>query len=328
MDSTFHQTSGSEELGPTPMARARGMVVLGVDGSPRNRAAVGWAAREARQSDMGLMVVAVLPRGDVMPPLAPAWVQERALVRAAMVEEQARRRTRPPRRVFRLALGSPGPELAHAARPGDLVVVGKRGAGTLERIRVGSTSLSAATFVRVPLAVVPHTWQDAGAGPAEDHGHVVVGVDGSGRRGKDGPALDFAFSRTARQGADLLVFSGWELPPMHGWSSRDTADWSREREARLQELLRPWTDRYPQVRVGVRAETTAPTRGLLEAARGARLIVVGRGTRRGPLERLSLGGTARRVLQEATCPVVVAPLVPATFSPEDALNHNAQEFVA
>lgn len=301
-----------------------GLVVLGVDGSTRNRPAVAWATREAREAGLGLLVVAVLPRSDVTPPRQPAWVQERVLIRAALVEDRVRRPDRPFRRAFRLASGIPGPELARSARPGDVVVVGRRGGGSLQRLRVGSTSLSAATFVRVPLVVVPDDWDQA----RQSAGHLLVGVDGSGRRGRDGPALDFAFARAARLGVPLLVFSGWELPPLHRWSAADASAWAREQETRLGRLLAPWLQRFPRVRAGVRAETTAPAAGLLHAAHGAQLVIVGRGTRRGALERLSLGSTARRVLQQATCPVAVVPFVASAFSSQQAHHHNAQEFVA
>jgi nucleotide-binding universal stress UspA family protein len=318
--------SADETVRATPVRTRQpsGLVLVGVDGSPRNRAAIAWTVREARETGLGLLAVTVLPSSDRTPPPQPAWVAHRALLRASLVEERLRNRHRPPDKAFLLASGTPGPALARSARPGDLVVVGKRGAGTLQRLRIGSTSLSAATFVRVPLIMVPESWdQGAHAGA-----HLVVGVDGSGRHGKDGPALDLAFSRAARLGVPVLVFLGLELPPLHRWSVAELTSQAREREARLTALLGEWTRRFPRVQVGVRAATTAPTVGLLDAARGAQLLIVGRGTRRGALERLSLGSTARRVLQEATCPVAVAPLVPSAFSPEDALNHHDQESVA
>jgi nucleotide-binding universal stress UspA family protein len=77
-----------------------------------------------------------------------------------------------------------------------------------------------------------------------------------------------------------------------------------ERKA-LDEALRPWRDRYPQVPVTEHVEMGSAGQVLLAAAAHAHLVVVGRHASRpvGP----RIGSVAHALLHHAPCPVAVVP---------------------
>jgi nucleotide-binding universal stress UspA family protein len=76
----------------------------------------------------------------------------------------------------------------------------------------------------------------------------------------------------------------------------------------LAESVAGLRDRYPDLVIHRRLETDIePAQALLDAAGGARLLVIGsRG--RGALSRLVLGSTAHAVLLHAPCPTIVTRL--------------------
>jgi nucleotide-binding universal stress UspA family protein len=81
--------------------------------------------------------------------------------------------------------------------------------------------------------------------------------------------------------------------------------------ALLAREMRPWQRAYPSVPVKAAVFTGAAADGLLRAARGARLLVVGAHT--APGLRALLGSTSLDLVGRATCPVAVRqPLAAAT----------------
>src|SRR5262249_1843832 len=136
---------------------------------------------------------------------------------------------------------------------------------------------------------------------------VVVGQHG----GPDdsAPTLGFAFATAAARGAAVRVVRAWSLPPVFAYSPGsmkllDEAGGMEpyERKA-LDEALRPWRDRYPQVPVTEHVEMGSAGQVLLAAAAHAQLVVVGRHASRpvGP----RIGSVAHALLHHAPCPVAV-----------------------
>ncbi|MGZ4704148.1 MAG: universal stress protein, partial [Acidimicrobiales bacterium] len=70
MTATTGFTTGTVETSTGPWARAHGPVVVAVDGSERNRAAVAWAATEAGR--LGVQLVLVTAVDDSALPV-PHW---------------------------------------------------------------------------------------------------------------------------------------------------------------------------------------------------------------------------------------------------------------
>ncbi|MFD5463665.1 universal stress protein [Kitasatospora sp. NPDC127059] len=132
---------------------------------------------------------------------------------------------------------------------------------------------------------------------------VVVGVDGSS---SSYAALRWAIRHATRIGGVVDAVGAWEPPSHYGWSAPvvDTSfdkDLAQQRFAdELRDVLGP--DR--PVPVQERLVMGDPSDVLLDAARGAELLVVGSHGRSG-FTRALLGSVSTRCAQHADCPVVI-----------------------
>jgi nucleotide-binding universal stress UspA family protein len=141
-------------------------------------------------------------------------------------------------------------------------------------------------------------------------GRIVVGVDGSSR--SEG-ALRWAIEQAQLSGAVVEAVSSWQDPATSGYglgflpvpSGEDS--WAALTEKYLQESVAEVVGRTAgTVKIVTRVEQGHPAQVLLDAARGARLLVVGtRG--HGTLAGVLLGSVSQHVVQHASCPVVVVP---------------------
>jgi nucleotide-binding universal stress UspA family protein len=145
------------------------------------------------------------------------------------------------------------------------------------------------------------------------HG-ILVGVDGSGHSNK---ALEWAVREAAVREVPLTVLTVHQ--PLVGYSGTAVlylGDAERTEEAeqaarqaakqQLDTALARVTGTVKPPAVDVRAVTGIPAEGLLSAAAGADMIVVGsRGA--GGFTRLLMGSVAAQVTHHAHCPVVVVP---------------------
>ena len=134
---------------------------------------------------------------------------------------------------------------------------------------------------------------------------VVVGVDGSAGSRR---ALRRAAAEAIAHQATLVVVMAWGLFDQPGGGSFDPHyDAGRARDA-LQQIV---DDEVApsQSEVVVQVVNDLPARALLEAGRGAWLLVVGsRGL--GGFQGLLLGSVSQQVVHHATCPVLVVPEPP------------------
>jgi nucleotide-binding universal stress UspA family protein len=136
----------------------RPRVVVGVDGSEASAAAVRWAVDETQRRDADLVVVHAwqLPFTGPYPYMASSSEVPRyeADARRLLDEVVARLSTpRPPVPV--LHLGSPASAVLEAGGLADLIVVGARGVGGVERLLLGSTSTQVVHHAACPVVVVP-----------------------------------------------------------------------------------------------------------------------------------------------------------------------------
>lgn len=284
-------------------------VVVGVDGSERNLAAVDWAAQEARDRGLALLLVGVASPGSSSAGVWPgdATLQYAEAETAAILGRAAGRVTRAdgPATDTLVRIGEPAHELREVSRPDDLVVVGRRGIGLVEQLVLGSTSLDLAGSSIGPLVVVPDGWSAREPGPDAGGSPVVAGIDGTVR---DEAVLEHAFERAAREGARLVVVAAAQLPGFYAWESGELDRWAKEAEDRLTEEMVPWARRFPDVALECRAPVRGAAVAILGAARNARIVVLGRYA--GPRHVASLSGlsTSRKVLHHARCPVAVVPV--------------------
>jgi nucleotide-binding universal stress UspA family protein len=283
---------------------AAGTVVVGVDGSEPSLQAVRWAAEEAAARGVALVVCCVAVAGTEERPmlwdgqmlvLVPA---DDVLRRAVEVVTESAADVVVTGDVLR---GDPAQQLLHRARGAELLVVGARGLGAFVGLLVGSVSEHVAGNAPCPVVVVR-------AEPSPDL-PVLVGVDGSAA---NQPAVGFAFAAAARRGVELVALAAAEpqwVAPAIGSSappavSVDIAGLRDAVRGRLDDAVRQWTDRYPDVPVQRVAVVGGAARALIEASSRAGLAVVGsRG--HGTLSGALLGSVSRHLLRHAECPVAV-----------------------
>ncbi|HEY8788002.1 MAG TPA: universal stress protein [Actinopolymorphaceae bacterium] len=130
-------------------------------------------------------------------------------------------------------------------------------------------------------------------------GRIVVGVDGSDASIE---AVRWAVRYARLVGADVETVTSWVYPASSGMAL-DTIDWQQNArdilDAALARALSDGSDHLIRTIV-----EDHPAAALVDAARGAELLVVGsRG--RGAFAGMLLGSVSQHVAAHAPCPVVV-----------------------
>ncbi|QLJ03169.1 universal stress protein [Streptomyces sp. NEAU-sy36] len=136
---------------------------------------------------------------------------------------------------------------------------------------------------------------------------IVVGVDGSEGSKQ---ALNWAVRQAGLTGGWVEAVIAWDVPQFHGalgWlppSSSDEAVMEGRARDDVTRAVEEAVAAHPTVQVSTVVRYGTPAGVLLEAARGAALLVVGsRGL--GGFKGLLLGSVAQHCVQHAPCPVLV-----------------------
>ena len=286
------------------VGQAHRPVVVGVDGSGSAYRAVEWATAEAARRGVALRLVSAFSwttsdhpvRHDGRVAQYRDQLLEAArhrLSRAARIAEDTSPgiETAP-----QVEIGAPIEVLGSEARRAQLLVLGDRGLGGVTGLVLGSVAVALAARGACPVVIVRGETRNT-------DGPVVVGIDGSP---VSEAALAFAFDAAAVRGVALVAVHAWSptavdkaLEPVMDWAA--VAD---EEEAVLAERLSGWGQKYPQVTVRRSVVRDGAARALVDASRGAQLVVVGsRG--RADAAGLFLGSVSHGVLHAAHCPVAI-----------------------
>lgn len=289
------------------------LVLVGVDGSSGARAALRWASDRAARTGARLVAVAAwqYPRTAALPG-GPSLLSPEQMdadteqdVRSIVVDELGEAGSSVAVQVER---GPADWALLNLARresadstvpdttvPDTILVVGKRGLGSLEGRLLGSVSRRIAELAPCPAVVVPADTADI-----DDDGPVVVGVDASPEAAA---AVTWAIAEARSAGSGIVLVHGVaglpaELPP----SAIDRFI------AQADDLVENHVRR-------VRAEGIEPVtvvevvdpRHLLPAVaseRRARLVVVG-AKGEGAAAGLLIGSVVNHVVQQSVRPVAI-----------------------
>ncbi|UJW30407.1 universal stress protein [Saccharothrix sp. AJ9571] len=280
-------------------------ILVGVDGSESALHAVRWAAEEARRRGGALRLFHacfVPPSAPHVPVSLPRTYGEALLdegrqwlAQAAATAEE----TAPGIETSTdLRIGTAAELLVTESATAALVVLGSRGLGGFSGLLIGSVSVALAHYGHCPVVVV--------RGETPENGPIVVGVDNSAN---SDAALDFAFGTAAGRGVPLIAVHTWnDLSVERGWPVMplevDHTLIEEEEAHGLTEHLTRWHEKYPDVDLTERSVRDRPVRGLLKAAEGAQLLVVG-SHGRGGFAGMCLGSTSQSLLHHGTCPVAV-----------------------
>ncbi|WP_228982056.1 universal stress protein [Streptomyces sp. DH12] len=286
-------------------------IAVGVDGSAESLAAADWAAHEAALRGVPLRIV----HAWLWQPLDVPVVQDRQTQAEAAQAVLREARTRVADRYPDLALSvevlhdTAVAALLREAAAADMLVLGSRGYGALVGFLVGSYGQQVIAAAERPVVSVR-----AGDGGAlalrATGGEVVVGQQGEPE--ESAAVLGFAFEAAAARGAAVRAVRAWSLPSIYAYSpgslrlADEAGGLEPFEEKALAEALAPWRERYPDVPVVEHVELGSAGQVLLSALTDARLLVVGRRARRGPVGT-RIGSVAHAALHHAPCPVAVVP---------------------
>jgi nucleotide-binding universal stress UspA family protein len=282
-------------------------IMVAIDGSDSALRAARWAAAEAIRRGRGLQIVHAYEWP--LPNYAPAVVDPAVLhdsvvstartTLAAAVDAVTEAAPALPV-TAEIVRGPAVTALLDLTRRAELLVLGSRGLGGFSGLLIGSVAVALVAHGHCPVVVVRGDTPAPGA-------PVVVGVDGS-PAGE--PAIALAFDEAASRGCDLVAVharTDTVVPFGPGGSFGQDLDWtplSDQAENVLAEALAGWQEKYPGVEVRRVVERDRPAGALLNAARGAQLLVVGsRG--RGGFVGLTLGSVSQALIHHASCTVMI-----------------------
>ena len=282
----------------------RGHVLVGVDPSPHAARAVAWAAHEAAARGLPLHLVHALelPSGGQGVLIRADYVtaaRDASAVLLKHLAEEVRRRHPALRVTTETSDFGAAETLITLGADGDLIVTGTRGHGGFAGLLLGSVSLRAVAHARCP-AIVVH----GGANGVARH-EIVLGVE----RDEDEAPIRFAFESCERLGAQLTVLRAWLSAPSYaGHYLTDAPANDAEQLADAEKLVKDVREEHPDVRVALRTVRDNAVPALVDAARGARMVVIGAHRRRAPLS-VGAGYVVQGLLSHAETPVAVVPIV-------------------
>ncbi|MEU5893678.1 universal stress protein [Streptomyces sp. NPDC047461] len=284
-----------------------GPVVVGLDGSPASMAAAWWAAREAADRRLPVLLIHSWTTQPLDLPIPQEAHTKRRYGRDLLRGTATELRRRHPGLELTTELVSEPAAQTLLERAGDasMLVLGSRGQGSVASFLLGTISLHVLGLAPCPAVAVRAGDPAVAAGEehpaAADRHEVVVGLEATGPAAE--PLLEFAFGAAEPRGARVRVVRALPLSALFTEIDEDFATAER---ARLTDALLPWREKFPGIPV-VEYVTTGPAaQVLLSASAHSGLTVVGR--RRHPSHLTwKLGPVAHAVLHHLPCPVAVVP---------------------
>lgn len=288
----------------TNIAGLTAHIVVGVDHSPAARYAAEWAAYEAEDQGLTLLLLHALsaPEGGRRESAASEADSERRdaaeLVNA--VAGQLRRRHPALTVATGVAAGSAAPALVSAAT-GDteLVVTGCRGYDSAAGLPPGSATRALAACSPKPFVAV----RGEPRNPADGEIVLCIGPD------EDPMTIRFALRRAERQGSRVLAVRAWQPTGYSDGGSNvsdpDADRAQREQARRLLDLVR---DEFPEAQVSLETTCDATVPALLLAAQRAQMLVLGmHRTPDRPEDEPRVGSTLYELLVHCPVPLAIIP---------------------
>ncbi|WP_328323419.1 MULTISPECIES: universal stress protein [unclassified Streptomyces] len=282
------------------------IVTVGLDSRAESLSTARWAAREAQSRGAVLRILharAARSGGPDRPADGggedelPRWIMERA---RTVVDERC-----PGLPVTEeLSEGDPVASLLEAAGDSQAVVLGSRDMAPLASYYLGDIGLKVLARADTPVVLVRAR---EATGPVAEDGAVVLGLS---LHGPCEALCEFAFDIAARRGVLLRAVHGRSLPEhaygRSGVDSRVSGRTTERAQLELGEALRPWREKFPQVRTAEKVRMESPAHAVVRGATGAGLLVVGRRRSR-PALSPPVGHALSSAVHHAPCPVAVVP---------------------
>jgi nucleotide-binding universal stress UspA family protein len=280
-------------------------VVVATSGSATSQDAIVYAARTAATRGLELELVHVVPATFPVGPYAGAPdVAVRRAGREVLAQgEELARRTAPHVPISTaLLLGSRPDAIVHHADGADVLVVGAPPHELVERLWTGSTVTGTAARASCPVVIVP-----AGEQRPPTH-QVLVGLSTTRHAGQ---LLATAFAVARQNQASLRFVHAWHQASPYDDAIAEripTPTWESEEAHAIEDRLLDLRLAYPDVQVTVDVLHGQAAYVLVTESKTADLLMISRPLHGGFVHHL--GATARAVIREAECPVLVVPPLP------------------
>lgn len=282
------------------------LVTVGLDGTPESLSAAHWAAQEARVRHATLRLLHAWVLLAAEPATHPSEADQNYW--AERIVEEARsavEKRYPDLPIYEdLVAEDPVTALLAAARESDMLVLGSRDMAPMASYFLGDVGLHVVARAEAPSVLVRAREDSA---PLADDGDVVVAL---GLRRPSDALFEFAFDSAARRGVTLRAVHGRSLPaPVYTRGGVDPSlSEAAAKDARreLTDALRPWREKFPDVRTVDSVWLESPARAVVRGASGAGLLVVGRRKNR-PALSPRVGHVLSAAVHHAPCPVAVVP---------------------
>lgn len=283
-----------------------GALIVGIAGGPLDDTCLAWAAGAATRTRRPLHLLHAFDVVTTFSALEPAMISAAALSESTdevtLVEavlEQARREWPELSITGSEPIGRPERLLIEASETAYVLVVGAPERRGLERL-LGRSSLAVAMHAACPVVIVPEGTRPDPEGP------VVAAVDGSEHSRR---ALERAFWVARTRGERLVAVTSWYTEVVDGVvvTTPGTDAWNVV-EARHRGMVQVMVDKfahdYPDVEVEIRVMRGPAAQVITDLSDEAGILVLGsRG--RGGFRGMLLGSVTQRVIETATCPVIV-----------------------
>ncbi|WP_413804081.1 universal stress protein [Streptomyces iranensis] len=286
------------------------VVTVGLDGSAESLAAAHWAADEAERRELALRLthawILLCPSTPDSPAADDQNYWAKRIVHDAHTELV---RDHPKLTIIEdLVADEPGTALLDAAAHSRMLVLGSRGLDRVASFFLGDIGLHTIARAERPV-VLMRAGREAGpeAGRESDgHGRrVVVGLS---LHGPQDNLLEFAYVTAFTRDVPLHAVHGRRPGRAHTAAggdgmARDTVERARRE---LDEVLRPWREKFPRVRVIDEIRLESPAQAVVQAAADSALLMVGR-RKHPPTLGPRLGPVVQAAVHHANCPVAVVP---------------------
>lgn len=296
-------------------------VLIGVDGSQHSAAAVKFVSSLMAPDKDLIAFCFALPQNHI-PWAASIDTRARQEISTAIFEAARANLPEPLRNNVELIVEQRDPRsgllTAAADWQADLIVVGARGIGPIQRLLLGSVSRAVLDLASVPVLVV----RDTSKVLADSSFQVLLAHDGSEFGGEEAQLLNQFTWPEGTTGRLMTVMEAMFPGEVPQWLERRVLD------AECEAVARRWLAEHEQQRevkyermVRYQAQLPAPFHGLnpivaegnpaeqilkMAESQNDRLIVVGRRRLR-MASRWLLGSTSQAVLSHAPCSVLVLP---------------------
>lgn len=292
--------SATESSSPASPARPR--ILIGVDGSEDALRAVRYGKGFADGCDGELWLIHAVDDGvltggwGVMyDPTILADVGAEALTDAkAWLAEAGFPADRVQAEVM---IGHPTAVLADLSEHARMLVVGRRAQSGIERMFVGSTSVSLAAMVGCPLTVISAASTPQATG---GKGRIAVSITTPSRSHN---ALAWAFEEAAWRHSKLAVVHVVPPEPKGLFRAKLPPLEQRLAQARaeIEAALSPLREKYGDIEVESEVRYGVAIERLIEETRDVDLLVLG--VHPHPVTGVTFGGVVRGVLAHSYCPV-------------------------